>query len=472
MVSGIKRNNNNNKSNPVIASALNGDAIIMETNEKTTPGMNISYVLDGIMDCNQGLRPLDMDKFRENDKKQRMRVVSSTVDEEGNMYSKVFGSEDFFNATMMQIQHNGEREGLFACLQASMTVPGATGPPVKLHRSKDKNRLFPCFDAFCFEPIPYRSAVEEGATHVLALCTRPEGCELKTKPGVYEQGVAPLYFKSHGLPKVGEYFEKGGQQYIYAEDMLTLEAGKMSTSSKVLVPPPKIYHGTKQSADERKEIHERSEKWKKAHLLPLKVPRSIPELPPLEQDKDAVLEAVRSGYAAAFDMLAPVVDVDLDMTGAEVSQLIFPRKQVQSGDEEVSLVSAIEMELEDRRVLNTQLRVPGAPIPNFATSDAGTPPYRRKRERLRSIVLRIVRRKRKNKQPILAEVSSKVTAGGIDLAQLDEALCAASTSSEMAQTLLKSLPGLNGERARFQHLSKDLRSLIYDGERMDFLSHS
>jgi hypothetical protein len=31
------------------------------------------------------------------------------------------------------------------------------------------------FDAFCYEPIPYRSAVKDGATHVLALRSRPEG---------------------------------------------------------------------------------------------------------------------------------------------------------------------------------------------------------------------------------------------------------------------------------------------------------
>eukprot|EP00526_Cylindrotheca_closterium_P007543 CAMPEP_0113620648 /NCGR_PEP_ID=MMETSP0017_2-20120614/10528_1 /TAXON_ID=2856 /ORGANISM="Cylindrotheca closterium" /LENGTH=711 /DNA_ID=CAMNT_0000530329 /DNA_START=271 /DNA_END=2406 /DNA_ORIENTATION=+ /assembly_acc=CAM_ASM_000147 len=463
MVSGIKRNNKAPE-----AVVKSSSSTTSTTSETRTPGMNISYVLDGIMHHSQGLRPLDMENFQENDQKQRLRVVSSTVDEDGNLRSKVFGGQDFFNSTMMQTKHNGDRQGLFACLQASMTVPGATGPPVRLHRAKNKDKVLPCFDAFCFEPVPYRSAVEEGATHVLAMCTRPEGCELKTKPGVYEQGVAPLYFKSHGLPKVAEYFEKGGQQYIYAEDILTLEEGKMSKSSKVSVPPPKIYHGVEQAADQRKEIAERSKGWKKAHLFPMKVASNIPELATLEQDKDAVLEAVRSGYAAAFDILAPVVGLDLDLSGSEASKFVFPRK---SEDEQASPISEKDMELEDERVLNTQLHVPGAAIPSFVRVSTDAQDLestnggrRRKRERIRSIVLRIVKWKRNNnKQPMPAVASS-----GLELGQLDaSSLSTASPTSEMAETLLKSLPGLNGERALFHHLSKDLRSSVYGGETME-----
>ncbi|CAJ1959337.1 unnamed protein product [Cylindrotheca closterium] len=458
MVTEMKRNNNL----PLNVEPKQSSS----TSEGRTPGMNISYVLDGIMGLSEGVRPLDMENFQENNQRQRLRVVSSTVDEDGNLRSKVFGAEDFFNSTMKQMKDKGDREGLFACLQASMTVPGATGPPVRLHRANNKDNVLPCFDAFCFEPIPYRSAVEEGATHVLALCTRPEGCQLKTKPGVYEQGVAPIYFKSHGLPKVAEYFEKGGQQYIYAEDILTLEEGKMARSSKISVPPPKIYHGVAQTVDHRKEIAERSTGWKKAHLLPLKVSSSTPELPTLEQDKDAVLEAVRSGYAAAFDMLAPIVGLDLDVPGSEVSKFIFPRKSTEEEEEE-SPISEEDMELEDERLLNTQLHVPGAAIPSFVkvSTDAqdmegpNGAPRRRKRERLRSMVVRIVKWKRKRRQPMPAVASS-----GLELAQLDEYLSSDFPSSEMAQTLLKNLPGLNGERAVFHHLSKGLRSSVFDGE--------
>ena len=39
----------------------------------------------------------------------------------------------------------------------------------------------PLADAMLFEPIPYRAALAEGATHVLVLRTRPDGVNLVRK---------------------------------------------------------------------------------------------------------------------------------------------------------------------------------------------------------------------------------------------------------------------------------------------------
>ena len=73
-------------------------------------------------------------------------------------------------------------------------LSGAAGPPINLIRSKDSEQgiITSAFDAFSYEPLPYRSAVKEGATHVLVLRSRPEGFNIKTKPGIYERGVAPI----------------------------------------------------------------------------------------------------------------------------------------------------------------------------------------------------------------------------------------------------------------------------------------
>ena len=90
----------------------------------TQPGMNISFVLDGILSEDHGLRPLDIDTFRENVKHQKLRVVSSCVDPHtGKLFSRCFGSDDFFHEDHTMVRDDREREGLFACLQASMTVP-------------------------------------------------------------------------------------------------------------------------------------------------------------------------------------------------------------------------------------------------------------------------------------------------------------------------------------------------------------
>lgn len=407
---------------------------------KHSPGMNISFVLDGIMGQEHGIRPLDMAKFEQNNAKQPLRVVSSCIDpSSGRLYSKTFGGDDFFHETSMS-KADGSRWGLFACLEASMTVPGATGPPVNLMyppsqpdaqnieaapnevpTSSSSSKILPCFDAFCFEPIPYRSAVEEGATHVLVLCSRPEGYEMKTKPGIYESGVAPLYFHSHGHSKVAEFFEQGGQQYIYAEDLLTLEQAKMTAlqdqhEDGVLIAPPEILYGVPRTPALEDRIHRREETWNRAHLFPIKVPFGQKELPTLEQDKDAVLQAVRGGFAAAFDALSSIVGME-HVDGKHAATLVFPDcQEIQvSGQEEQNPSSREEI------ILQTKLHVPGEPILQQCTTstEKACPQWlQRPKQRQRS-----------------ALPSSE----GVD----------------PSLALLMSLPGFEG--GKFRHLAKDLR---------------
>lgn len=312
------------------------DQAVNETvfTKDVNPAMNISYVLDSIMDPESGVRPLDMEHFHTNDKLQPLRIVASTV-RDGAMEVSCLGSKekDFFHnfagvddcTVQNHVTRNVDRkrDGLFACLQTSMTVPAACGPPLHLLRNQDAkaNITSCCFDAFCFEPIPYRSAVEEGATHVLALRTRPHGVAIQTKPGFFEKTVAPNYFESHELPKVGEFFKKGGQQYIYAEDYLTLDEGLNAGASGTLVPPPKLLY-----AYDKEELHSRDRSnWKRAHLLPIVVGQGNTEHPVLSVDRDEVLHAVRQGFSSAFDMLAPISGIDFEehLTGERVAQLVF-----------------------------------------------------------------------------------------------------------------------------------------------------
>lgn len=334
---------------------------------KSPPGMNISFVLDNIMGQDHGIRPLDFEKFMQNNAHQQLRIVASAVDAEGHLKTKCFGTEDFFGENVAQCA-DGRRGGLFACLEASMTVPAATGPPVALTWASEFNTALngslPFFDAFCFEPIPYRSAVEEGATHVMALASRPLGFQPKTKPGIYETTLAPLYFHSHNLKKVAEYFENGGQQFLYAEDILTLKDAKMNLHDPILVPPPRILYGLddqhRQSIQSETELRDRL--WKKAHLFPVQVPPETSELGTLEQDKDAVLQAVRGGYSAAFDLLAPIVGLALkDISGAEAAKLMFPDLEVEDKDAQYTNL--------DKLLLQTTVHVPGDSILNDSTGD-------------------------------------------------------------------------------------------------------
>ena len=412
---------------------------------RTSPGMNISFVLDGIMHDTHGIRPLDVERFRANDQKQKLRVASSFV-KNGRLYTKCFGTENFSPDHPEFVRRaDGKREGIYACLEASMTVPGATGPPVPL---VCRNETLPFFDAFCFEPLPYRSAVAEGATHALVLCSRPEGYQPKTAPGVYERGVAPIYFRSHGLPEVAQFFEQGGQQYIYAEDLLTLEEGKVAGTKTledpsarygVRVPPPHILHGVPRDYATHRLASDR-DGWTKAHLLPLKVPIGTPELPTLEQERTEVSDAVRGGFAAAFDILAPAIGLKLEdgLTGAEVAELVFPP----------------DAEL-DEFVLDYQLRVNGDDI-----SSIPAPPQmhgrRRKRDILfRALGLRRLRRRLRRRKGVDNDESDNDKPddpGRVVENQLDgEPECVGS-----GEHLLNVLPGFAS--GRMAHLASSLRN--------------
>ncbi|KAL3806226.1 hypothetical protein ACHAXA_008668 [Cyclostephanos tholiformis] len=337
--------------NPTVGSST------MNTFESLPPtragGLNISFVLDSIMCPERGLRPLDLESFAHNDAVQPLRIVSSAVElETGMLKSICFGSKDghfkdnFANPSLRnppdstylypevesaRVDENGNRRGLWACLGASMTVPGAAGSPFRMDLpSSDTNELTPhlCFDAFCYEPIPFRSAVAEGATHVVALRSRPAGFEPKTKPTLYERAVAPLYFRSNGVETVAEFFQRGGQQYLYAEDVLICDQG-LNSIEPIPIPPAKVLYAApeKLSADgfssEKLSTDKDRKKWARAHLLPITVPADVPELSTLSQDRDDILAGIRAGFAAAYDALAPVVGLESGL-GMMVAQLVFP----------------------------------------------------------------------------------------------------------------------------------------------------
>lgn len=319
--------------------------------QRVKAAMNISFVLDEIMDGDKGgVRPLDIPKFREMDQVQPLRIVTSAV-RDGKMETVCFGSKenDFFEnvknnndddddenndhkeGMTTTIKADGKRKGLLACLETSMTVPGAAGPPIDVIRYQDAqtNTTSTCFDAYCYEPIPYRTAVHEGATHVLVLRSRPDGAAIGTKPGVYEKIVAPVYFESNGLPQLSSFFAEGGQQYLYVEDYLTLEEGRVVGSGEegkaVKVPPQKLLYGVERDEEVMKQIQNR-DNWKEANLLPVVVPEGNAELSTLSVDKDEVLVAVRQGFAAAFDLLSPfsTVKFDENLTGEKLAELLLP----------------------------------------------------------------------------------------------------------------------------------------------------
>lgn len=109
------------------------------------PALNLGYLLDHVM---QSVHPLDFQSVIDSDIP--LKVVASSLDALGPVLLTDFK----------------DKEDLVTALRASATVPEVAGGPV-LHRG---HRLV---DAAVFEAVPFRSAIADGCTHVLVLCTRP-----------------------------------------------------------------------------------------------------------------------------------------------------------------------------------------------------------------------------------------------------------------------------------------------------------
>ena len=214
----------------------------------------------------------------------------------------------------------------------------------------------------------HRSAVEEGATHVLVLASRPEDFVPTTEPSIYETRIAPLYFNLHGYYQVSKFFALGGQQYLYAEDLLLLQEAARPAKEGVLVPPPKILYGVERSPDIEATIRDREQSWNRAHLYPLRVPKGNKELGTLEQDKDEVLEAVRTGFMTAFDALSDIVGLE-GYKGKDVAALVFPSEQGKANGRVSS--SLVPLMVHEEKILCTQVQVPGELLPEHGAAIEG-----------------------------------------------------------------------------------------------------
>lgn len=301
------------------------------------------------------------------------------------------------------------------------------------------------------EPIPYRCAVENGgATHVLALRTRPDGCLIETVPTVYEKLVAPVYFRLNGLPRLAQFFERGGAQWRYLEDILTLDegltAGCLNGSSPgfhgVPVPPTDIYFGT----DRDSEMDVDTDSWKRAHLFPVMLPAGTQELPSLTQDKGEVLLAVRNGYAAAFDVLAPLANLDFDPASVDsmrVAELLFPRR-----------------EDEDMFVLENRVQVKGEVIENSMNNNIDDDDDEEQKTRQRFINWIMKKRRVRQNQKTGEGSRNPLRAAAVEVEQKSPGTKQYVKNGSLdwleAEALLAALPGF--QEGKLSHLSTGLRS--------------
>lgn len=262
------------------------------------PVLNLPFLLQTTL---QETKPLDWDNFVAKQKCLPLKVVASDLKAE--------------KAVVMDME-NGYFESLSElaqCMHASCLLPGIAGPVMNmdtnaLGKGGSANKYFvrnnvnepgihPLADALVYEPLPYHSAIEEGATHVVVLRSRPDGNDVTGKVSVFEKMISRRFFlRKNNLPNIFERMSKQLHKKLYARDVLELNEEAYSERK---------YNDTSQP-----------------HLLAVAAPPGSPEVNRLEVGRETIFEGMRRGFARAYDCL--VEDPAERGRGVEVAKEFFP----------------------------------------------------------------------------------------------------------------------------------------------------
>lgn len=285
---------------------------------------NLDFLLDGVMAQTQ---PLDWHAFKANQAVQPLKIVATSI----RSFEPVvmsFADGDFFDL-----------EGMLMCIRSSMGVPGITGglmgravmtsgseplnkPPAHpivlgeresqdspyhhaLPRGKrrgkrmGKNRylkgaslpseweLDPLVDALVAEPIPYRSAAKDGATHIIALRTRPDPSPILGKgPGVYEKIISRRFFARYAESEAANFMLESLHHRVYAEDLVRLNEAAYG-------PPQGVA------------LEEAGGRG--VHLLPIAPSLDCVEVDQLEMRRDRLLAGMRDGARRTLQLFYPAM---------------------------------------------------------------------------------------------------------------------------------------------------------------------
>jgi predicted acylesterase/phospholipase RssA len=261
------------------------------------PVLELSYLLETTV---QQRKPLNWTKFVEMQEVQPLNVIASGLKSEKAMV---------FNMKNKSFQTLGQ---LAKCMHASMLLPGIAGPVMNIGQragamahiiGNDQAHLLgdgePLADSLIYEPFPYRSAVKDGATHVLVLRTRPDGVDVTGKAGIFDKFVMRRFFlKKNKLRGIFDRMQNQLHKKRYAEDVLIMN----------------------EAAKSKRDYTESSPN--NPHLMPIALPPGSPEVTRLENDRQAILEGVRRGFARTYDAL--VDDPEKRGMGAKLALEEYP----------------------------------------------------------------------------------------------------------------------------------------------------
>lgn len=165
------------------------------------PVLDLDYLIDTIM---EEVVPLDWDRVLKS--RIPLKVIASSLDQMSSVTLGAFANKN----------------DLATALKASCTVPEIVGPPEVMHGQR-------LVDAAVFEPIPYKAAIQDGCTHVLALCSRPRprgarGRVRRAMKQILDRAIkrlvlSPPYMQGAWRVEVEEMLKAGGMN---ADDLMLL----------------------------------------------------------------------------------------------------------------------------------------------------------------------------------------------------------------------------------------------------------
>eukprot|EP00638_Chattonella_subsalsa_P001984 CAMPEP_0117763150 /NCGR_PEP_ID=MMETSP0947-20121206/18440_1 /TAXON_ID=44440 /ORGANISM="Chattonella subsalsa, Strain CCMP2191" /LENGTH=494 /DNA_ID=CAMNT_0005584749 /DNA_START=196 /DNA_END=1680 /DNA_ORIENTATION=- len=255
------------------------------------PVLKLEYLLHDVV---QKIRPLDFEKFWKNQQKQPLNIIASNVETQTSV-------------AMTSAKGNWDSiETMTQCMRASMNLPGIAGPPLSIPTVCDGQ---PLVDSQLFEPIPYRSAISDGCTHLVVLRSRPDGLNVCGSKSALERLIMRRYFRrKNRLPSMYKYMKALGHKEIYSEDMLILnEAASLWEST--------------------------SQEKEQPQILPISLQQGIDEIGRLERGREAIFEGVRNGFVHAHEILKAVkcgpseeytVDLEKLSDGWSAAKRVFP----------------------------------------------------------------------------------------------------------------------------------------------------
>ena len=142
-------------------------------------------------------------------------------------------------------------------------------------------------DAQLFEPVPYRSAIAENCTHIIALRTRADNISVTAKMSVFEQWIMKRFFtKKLHLPELTDWMNHQYHKLIYAEDVLRLNEANRDFTDSSNSNSNSSCSGTKV-----------------ARLYGVALPSGVKEVSRTETNRAVIFQSVRDGFAAAYDAL-------------------------------------------------------------------------------------------------------------------------------------------------------------------------